>query len=62
MGVFPETSPEKCVIFKDILAFFATFCFETDGWDFPKNWKKRSFDIFSSKNIRQLRLKRSTTA
>ena len=34
--VFPETSPEKCLIFKDVLMFFATFCFKTDGWDSQK--------------------------
>jgi len=44
--VFPGTSPEKCLIFKDLYVFGIIFCFKTDGWDSPKKWKKRNFDFF----------------
>ena len=53
---------QRCLsLLKFVYVFCFIFCFKTDGWD-SKKMEEAKVRRFSSKNIRQLRLKRSTTA
>ena len=64
--VFPETSPEKCLTFKDVyiilFMFFVLIFASKPMAGIPKKNGRSQGSMISSNNIRQLRLKRSPTA